>query len=300
MTPETLKQLLMDYGLSPNKTFGQHFLMDEIVLQDMLDVAEVSSDDVVVEVGPGIGNLTKFLIDKAGSVISIEKDPQFINVLNSLKKKNKNFKYVLADILETDMDEVLADEKSLKAVSKTSTSKDATPKASSPEYKVVANIPYYVTGKIVQYFLKQNNKPKSLTLLMQKEVAENLTAKEGSLNLLAISVQLYADVKLVEIVPARKFYPAPKVNSAVVHIDLLKKPKFKIDSDGEKRLFKILRACFTGKRKQIHNTLTNNFGIKKEVVQEILQKLKLDPQLRPQQLSIAQWIALASEIEKLK
>lgn len=279
MTPDTLKQLLIDYGLSPNKTFGQHFLMDEIVLQDMLDVAEVSSEDVVVEVGPGIGNLTKFLIDKAGSVISIEKDPQFVNVLNSLKKKNKNFKYVLADILETDMDQVLAGTK---------------------DYKVVANIPYYVTGKIVQYFLKQNNKPKSLTLLMQKEVAENLTAKEGGLNLLAISVQLYADVKLVEIVPARKFYPAPKVNSAVVHIELLKKPKFKIDSDSEKRLFKILRACFTGKRKQIHNTLTNNFGIKKEVVQEVLQKLKLDPQLRPQQFSIAQWIALASEIEKLK
>lgn len=283
MTPETLKQLLIDYGLSPNKTYGQHFLMDEIVLQDMLDVARVSDKDVVVEVGPGIGNLTKFLIDKAGTVVSIEKDPQFVNVLNSLKNKNKNFKYQLADILEVDMDEVLKDTV-----------------GATQEYKVVANIPYYVTGKIVQYFLKQKFKPQSLTLLMQKEVAQNLTAKEGSLNLLAISVQLYADVKLVEVVPANKFYPAPKVSSAVVHIELFKKSKYKLDTESEQELFKILRACFTGKRKQIHNTLTNNLGIPKETVQKILTKLKLDPQLRPQQLSIKQWITLSDEIKTLR
>ncbi len=279
MTPETLKQQLIDYGLSPNKTFGQHFLMDEIVLQDMLDVAKVSSKDMVVEVGPGIANLTKFLIDKAGTVLSVEKDPQFTNVLNSLKKKHKNFSYVLGDILETDMDTMLG---------------DRTKKAN---YKVVANIPYYVTGKIVQYFLQQEHKPTSMTLLMQKEVAQNLTTKQGSLNLLAISVQLYADVELVEIVPARKFYPAPKVDSAVVHIELFKKSKYNLDAQTEKKLFKILRACFTGKRKQIHNTLANNFGIPKDKVQTILKKLKLDHQLRPQQLSIDQWIKLTNEIK---
>ncbi len=282
MTPETLKQLLIDYGLSPNKTFGQHFLLDEIVLQDMLDVAKVGDKDVVVEVGPGIGNLTKFLLEKAGSVFSVEKDPQFTNVLNSLKKKHKNFKYVLADILETDIDSVLTGD------------------AVKNDYKVVANIPYYVTGKIVQYFLKREHKPTSLTLLMQKEVANNLTAKEGSLNLLAISVQLYADAKLVEVVPARKFFPAPKVDSAVVHIELHKKSKYKMDSTTEQKLFKVLRACFTGKRKQIHNTLTNNFGMPKDVVLKILSKLKLDPQLRPQQLTIKQWIDLVTELNSVK
>ncbi len=275
MTPETLKQLLIDHGLSPNKTYGQHFLMDEIVLQDMVDVAGITSKDSVLEVGPGIGNLTKFLIDKSDSVLSVEKDPQFVSILNSLKKKNKNFQYILGDILEMG--------KELSGLE---------------NYKVIANIPYYVTGKIVQYFLKAKNKPSSLTLLMQKEVAQNIVAKEGSLGLLAISVQLYANAKLIETVPARKFYPAPKVDSSVIHIELFKKPKYKINN--EQKLFKILRACFTGKRKQIHNTLTNNLGLKKDEVQIILENLKLDPQLRPQQLSIQQWLDLTDEILSLK
>ncbi|QQS22682.1 ribosomal RNA small subunit methyltransferase A [bacterium] len=278
MTPETLKQLLMDYGLSPNKTYGQHFLMDEIVLQDMLDSADVSNADVIVEVGPGIGNLTKFLIDRAGQVLAIEKDPQFVNVLNSLRNKNKNFSYVLGDVLEENIDEALAQA----GVGKQSS------------YKVVANIPYYVTGKIVQYFLKQQRKPVSMTLLMQKEVAQNITAKEGNLNLLAISVQLYATAELAEIVRAEKFYPAPKVDSAVITIKLHEQPKY--DVADEQKLFKLLRACFTGKRKQIHNTLVSNLGLGKEQVAAVLKKVNLDPKLRPQQLSIEQWIKLSEQI----
>lgn len=278
MTPDTLKQLLMDYGLSPNKTYGQHFLMDEFVLQDMLDSAKVNKDDVVIEVGPGIGNLTKFLIDRAGQVVAIEKDPQFTNVLNSLRNKNKNFDYVLDDVLSTEVDTVLSGA----GVGKKSS------------YKVVANIPYYVTGKIVQYFLKQPRKPISMTLLMQKEVAQNITARAGDLNLLAISVQLYADCELTEIVRAEKFYPAPKVDSAVLHIKLHPKPKYQVPD--EKKLFKVLRACFTGKRKQIHNTLVSNLGLSKQQVEVLLQKLNLDPKLRPQQLSIQQWIDLVALI----
>lgn len=278
MTPETLKQILIDYGLSPNKTYGQHFLMDEIVLQDMLDSAEVGSNDVVVEVGPGIGNLTKLLIDRAGQVLAIEKDPQFTNVLNSLRNKSNNFNYILDDVLSVDIDAVLAQA----GVDKNSS------------YKVVANIPYYVTGKIVQYFLKQPRRPASMTLLMQKEVAQNITAKEGELNLLAISVQLYADCQLVQVVRAEKFYPAPKVDSAVLHIKLHSKPKYNVAD--EQKLFKVLRACFTGKRKQIHNTLVSNLGLGKDQVEAILQNLNLDPKLRPQQLTIEQWIKLSEQV----
>jgi 16S rRNA (adenine1518-N6/adenine1519-N6)-dimethyltransferase len=273
MTPETLKQLLIDYGLKPNKTFGQNFLMDEIVLQDMVDVAEVDKKDVIVEVGPGITNLTKFLLDKAGQVISIEKDDQFIPILNSLKKKYKNFSYVHSDVLQVDL------EKLTEGFSK---------------YKVVANIPYYVTGKIIQKFLSVKNKPLSMTLLMQKEVAENLTSKPGNLNLLAISVQLHGEARLVEIVPAQKFYPAPKVNSAVVHIELFKKPKYEIED--EKFFFKVIKACFLGKRKQIHNTLTNNLKLEKKLVEQILKDSNLSPDMRPQQLSIPQWITLIEKI----
>lgn len=273
MTEETLKQLLADYGLSPNKTYGQNFLLDEIVLQDMVSSAKVSKNDVVLEVGPGIGNLTKFLLESSKQVIAIEKDPQFVPVLNSLKKKYKNFQYILADALEVDLQKELP----------------------AGDYKVVANIPYYATGKLVQKFIQANRKPVSMTLLMQKEVAQNIVAKPGSLNLLAISVQLYANPELVEIVRAEKFYPAPKVDSAVIHIVLPKRQKYKVED--EKKLFKLLKACFSGKRKQIHNTLTKNLGVPKSEVENVLKEISLDATARPQQLTIDNWLALCNRIK---
>jgi 16S rRNA (adenine1518-N6/adenine1519-N6)-dimethyltransferase len=272
MTIETLKSILAHYQLSPNKTYGQNFLMDETILEDMIDRAGVNKKDCVLEVGPGIGNLTERLLGRAGDVVSIEKDPQFLNVLKSLKKQHANFEYQLGDILTIDFSK-LVDKK----------------------YKVVANIPYYITGKIVQLFLKSDQKPTSLTLLMQKEVAQNIVAKPGRLNLLAISTQLYADAELVTIVPSYKFYPAPKVDSAVVHIELHRKPKYKIDD--EKKLFRILKACFAGKRKQLHNTLTNNLKLDKSEVDNLLHQLKIDKAARPQQLTIEQWLELTNKLQ---
>lgn len=278
MTIETLKTLLQRYKLNPNKTYGQNFLMDETILEDMIDEAKVKKGDRVLEVGPGIGNLTERLLEHGAKVLSIEKDPQFLPVLKSLdKEKNtkteQNFSYEVTDALTYNFSERLAGE----------------------NYKVVANIPYYITGKIVQLFMHAPHKPQSLTLLMQKEVAYNICAKPGSLNLLAISVQLYADPRVVTVVPSHKFYPAPKVDSAVVHIDLHTKPKYKIKDEG--KLFRILRACFSGKRKQLHNTLTNNLQLPKEFVVETLQKLKIDPAIRPQQLTVEQWLKLTDEIQ---
>ncbi|HMR54981.1 MAG TPA: 16S rRNA (adenine(1518)-N(6)/adenine(1519)-N(6))-dimethyltransferase RsmA [Candidatus Doudnabacteria bacterium] len=272
MTIDTLKSLLKHYGLNPNKTYGQHFLMDETILEDMVDVAEVKAGDMVVEIGPGIGNLTERLLQRDANVLSIEKDEQFIKVLRTLSKQYKNFDYELIDALKFNFG-----------------ARDL------GEYKVVANIPYYITGKIVQLFLKQAHKPKSMTLLMQKEVANNIVAKVGQLNLLAISVQLYGDAKIVTKVPAFKFHPAPKVDSAVIHIELFNKPKYKLKD--EQKFFRVLRACFAGKRKQIHNTLTNNLGLEKSVAMKSLENINVDPTVRPQQLTIEQWIKLVDSIE---
>lgn len=272
MTIETLKNILQRNGLSPNKTYGQHFLMDETVLEDMIDEARVTDKDVVVEVGPGIGNLTERLLQRDCQLLSLEKDPQFLRVLKSLKKQYDNFEYELVDVLKYNFTE-----------------------SGLKNYKVVANIPYYITGKIVQLFLNQTNKPKSLTLLMQKEVAQNIVAKPGQLNLPAIAVQLYGDAKLVSIVPAFKFYPKPKVDSAVLHIELHQKPKYKLDD--EKKFFRILRACFAGKRKQIHNTLCNNLKLEKAFVSKLLDEVGIEPAARPQQLSIEQWIKLVEKIQ---
>ena len=144
-------------------------------------------------------------------------------------------------------------------------------------------------------FMHAAHKPDSLTLLMQKEIAYNISAKPGSMNLIAISVQLYADARVVSVVPAHKFYPAPRVDSAVIHITLHKKPKYKVKD--EAKLFRILRACFSGKRKQLHNTLTNNLQLDKTLVADILSKLKIDPTIRPQALTIDQWIELCDELK---
>jgi 16S rRNA (adenine1518-N6/adenine1519-N6)-dimethyltransferase len=283
MTPEQLKDLLRRNRINPNKTFGQNFLMDDFVLQDMVDAAGVTGEDVVLEVGPGIATLTKYLLERAKAVFAVEKDAKFLPILRRMKKDEKNFDYAISDILAFDFAEALS-----KTVFANPRQKQ------SLSYKVVANIPYYITGKIIQLFLKADHKPKSLTLLVQKEVAQNIVAKPGQLNLLGISVQLYGTAKLVQKVPAKSFFPAPKVDSAIIHIELDRKPRYQLGD--EKKFFRILRACFAGKRKQIHNTLVNNLGLDKNQVTAILQKIKIDPQVRPQQLTIGQWLALTKEI----
>jgi 16S rRNA (adenine1518-N6/adenine1519-N6)-dimethyltransferase len=211
-------------------------------------------------------------LEKGEFVLSVEKDQSFLKILQALKKQFKNFRYEIADVLEFDFQKVLKDY----------------------EYHVVANIPYYITGKIIQLFLQAGHKPKTLTLLVQKEVAENVIAKPGQLNLLAISVQLYGEAKILMKVPARDFHPSPKVDSAVLQIKILEKPKYEVGD--QKMFFKILKACFTGKRKQIHNTLHNNLHLEKSFIENILCELKISTTARPQELTIEQWLGLVKKI----
>ncbi len=273
MHPDQIKNILKHYGLKPNFTYGQNFLLDEIILEDIVDAAEVGPEDNVLEIGPGLGALTERLCKRAGFVLSVEKDDSFFPILKNIKKDNKeNFRFEIGDFLEVDFQSML-------------------PKG---DYKVVANIPYYITGKILQVLLAAKRKPTTITLLTQKEVAQNIIAKPGQLSILAISVQLYGEPKLLIKVPAKSFYPAPKVDSAVLQIKLFDKPKYEIE---EKKFFRIVKACFSGKRKQLHNTLTNNLNIPKERAMEILQELKIAPVARPQELTIENWIALSKKID---
>jgi 16S rRNA (adenine1518-N6/adenine1519-N6)-dimethyltransferase len=289
MDIEQLKKLLRSYNLKPNFTYGQNFLIDDFVLQDIVDAAEVSSQDAVLEIGPGIGNLTRLLCERAGFVLSVEKDPKFFPVLKSVKKDYpKNFRFEIADALEFDYVKGLRDQGRGKI------GQDHPSPLTPLPYKVVANIPYFITGKILKMLMTSKNKPTSITILTQKEVAQNIVAGPGRLSILAISVQLFGQPKIIQTVPAKSFYPAPKVDSAVVKIDLFKKSKYILRD--EKEFFKIVKACFAGKRKQIHNTLVNNLGLEKEKVLEILLELKIKPEARPQELTIQEWILLAESI----
>lgn len=285
MNTQDLKDLLKRHRLSPNFTFGQNFLIDDTVTEDILDAAKLSLNDAVLEIGPGVGNLTKNLCEKAGFVLSVEKDPKFFSILKSIKKENKNFWFEIADILEFNY---------LAQFEKLNIKYNLNFRPFALSYKVVANIPYYITGKILRMFFSAKIKPQSIIILTQKEVAQNIVAKKGKLSVLAISVQIFGDPKIISLVPAKSFYPAPKVDSAILKIDLFKKPKYKIED--EKKFFKIVKACFAGKRKQIHNTLTNNLQLNKERVASILSDLKINFAARPQELSIEDWTTLASKI----
>ncbi len=271
-----LKELLKRYNLKPNFTYGQNFLIDESVLDEIVNASGVSQDDQVLEIGPGIGNLTEKLLRKAEFVLSVEKDKKFLPILRKLKKKNKNFEFQIEDILKFNFQKFFSGR-------------------SKKSYKVVANIPYFITGKILQTFLTAKHKPKSITVLTQKEVAKNIVAKAGALSIPAIAVQIFGSPKIVKMIKAGSFYPAPKVDSSILHIEVFQRPKYKIKN--EEKFFRVVKACFLGKRKQIHNTLANNLKIEKNFVNKVLKDLKISPRVRPQELSIHQWIEL---VEKIK
>jgi 16S rRNA (adenine1518-N6/adenine1519-N6)-dimethyltransferase len=198
----------------------------------------------------------------------VEKDLRLRELLSSLVAKSPNIDLHFSDILKFDFTRHM-----------------------KPGYKVVANIPYYVTGKLVQLLLRAPLRPRSITVLIQKEVAENMVARAGKTNLLALSVQLVGSPQIVRVVPARDFFPIPKVDSAVAHIDLFSEPL--LSGVDEKMFFRVAKACFVGKRKQLHNTLSANLGLPKAAVSELLGGMGLSPTVRPQELSVGQFVKLS-------
>jgi 16S rRNA (adenine1518-N6/adenine1519-N6)-dimethyltransferase len=300
MQNEDLKNLLKRYHLSPNYTYGQNFLIDDSVLDSMVECAEVSEQDVILEIGPGIGNLTRRLCERGSKVLAIEKDPKFLPLLTDLQQEFPHqLHVVIADALEFDNINEFQKRFEYNELHPNYPNGDGSEHSDSiskfgSSYKVVANIPYYITGKILEKFLTTAHKPRSITVLVQKEVAERVVAKAGELNVLAISVQIFGEPKIFQVVKRESFFPAPKVDSAILHIDLFKAPKYQIAN--QTQFFKILKACFVGKRKQLHNTLTGNLALEKKRVLQILEALNINPQIRPQALTIEQWVSLSEKL----
>lgn len=285
MVNTDIKQFLKEYGFQPNHLLGQNFLLNELTLEKIAEAADIKPGDEVMEIGSGIGNLTKLLAEKAGYVLAIEKDERYFPILKDAlgdklqshtktPKSSANVQLVFADVMHFNFQKLL-----------------------KPGYKVVANIPYYITGKIVEMLMLAENKPSRIVLLMQKEVAERIVAGAGDLSILALSVQLFAEVKMLGVVPKEDFYPSPKVDSAIIILDILPKPRYDLD---QKKFFRIIKAAFAGKRKQIHNTLKNNLKLNTEEVEKLLIAAKIDAKARPQELSLEQWFDLYRNLaEKL-
>jgi len=261
--------------VSPKKSLGQHFLINPRMLDKIVAAAEITKDDIILEVGPGTGNLTEKLATKARKVIAIEKDKRLIEELRN-KFRNSNIEIVAGDILKH-FD-----------ISKYQSVKEE-------GYKIVANIPYYITSRFLRKIFTEWPQPKLVVLTIQKEVAQRIMAKPPKMNLLALSVQFFAEPKIIGYISKENFRPRPKIDSALLRIKLRRAQQSKKFTE---RFFKIAKAGFSQKRKLLINNLSKKFDIMKKELLEIFVKIGVNQNIRAESLSLNQWIELTKYIEK--
>lgn len=260
------KILMQKYDVKPNKKLGQNFLIDE----ETLDVItqDITKDDVIIEIGPGLGTLTKKLLEKAKKVYAIELDLKMVEILKDRFKLYKNIEIINEDILKLDINQI------------------------APKAKIVANLPYYITTSIITKILKANIK--DITILIQKEVADRICAlpSEKEAGAITYFVYYYADSKIIKNVSSECFIPSPKVESSVVRITKLEKPRVKVKN--EELFFKLIKENFTKRRKNILNSLSN--VIEKEKLKSILEELNIDEKTRGENLTIEQFAKITNKI----
>jgi len=267
------KSQLSRLNVKAVKGLGQHFLTDRSVLETIVAAAEISPSDTVIEVGPGLGVLTAELVKRAGMTIAVEVDPKLTSALKSNYAATDNLSVVNADVLDLDpVDLIGAHTSGLEY---------------SQRYKVIANLPYYVAARILRHFLEASLKPALMVVMVQKEVGQHIVAGPGAMNLMGVSVQLYGKPMIVDYVPARSFYPQPKVDSAIVRIEVYPGPA--VDIKDIPGFFSVVKAGFSTKRKQLRNSLSIGLGIGVDEVVAILEKAGVEPQRRPQTLSLDEW-----------
>ncbi|MBT4277476.1 ribosomal RNA small subunit methyltransferase A [Candidatus Falkowbacteria bacterium] len=264
------KNLLKKYNFQPIHGRGQNFLIDEKVLEEIVDSANLKSSDVVLEVGPGMGVLTKELAKRVKKVIAVELDKNLVKVLKQELKDYKNIEIISDNILKID-----------------STSYQL-PISS---YKIVANLPYNITSKFIRTFLEIENQPIEMILMVQKEVAERITAKPGQMSILGVACQFYADCKIEFLVKKTSFLPIPKVDSATISLKV-KSQKSKVNDN--ELFFKVVKTGFSSKRKKLKSNLSKGLDIKKEKIQEIFDKLELKENTRAQELLVEEWVKLVN------
>jgi 16S rRNA (adenine1518-N6/adenine1519-N6)-dimethyltransferase len=281
---DSLSTLLRKYNLRPRKELGQNFLTDPTHLAKIVAIADLSPADTVIEIGPGPGSLTHLLAEKAGQVIAVELDPHMVNLLKNEYSHLKNLKIVEADILQTDLASLIRSTED----SAQFTIHNSQPPTPNPQpYKVVANLPYYITSGVIRHVLEASPRPERLVVTVQKEVAQRMVAKPGQMSVLAVSVQFYGQPVLAHSIPAGAFYPAPKVDSAVVRIDTFAQPPLAVAE--AKRFFQVVKAGFGQKRKQLKNSLAAGLHKPMPEVIEALSRAKIDPTRRAETLSLEEW-----------
>ena len=283
---KAIKALLNRYLVYPSKGLGQNFLIDNSVLKKIIKAAELTKKDVILEIGPGIGNLTRELAHKAKRIIAVEKDPKLARILKETLKEFKNIQIIQGDILKI---------------------QDTRYKIQDT-YKIVANLPFYIAAPVIRKFLQLNNQPRVLVLMVQKEVAQRICASPAKvfakqkfrramppkMNLLAVSVQFYAEPEIISYVSKKSFWPEPKVDSAILKITPSGK-KSTIVGILPEEFFRVVKAGFSQPRKMLINNLSAKLRVKKGLIREILQKNHINPAQRPETLTIKDWVQIAKE-----
>ncbi len=255
-----------------NKSLGQHWLTDRVILAAIADSAELTAADTVLEIGPGLGTLTSELLRRAERVVAVEFDSELARKLPG-QFPGTNLDVHHEDILQFDLSTL------------------------PPGYKVVANVPYYITSKIIEKLMTARNKPAIAVLLVQKEVAERIAARPGDMSILAISAQVYAETSLGEFVPRQYFAPPPKVDSQVIVLRTRRDPL--VAPAEERRFFRVVKAGFASKRKKLRSSIAAGLGIAKPAAVALLTDVAIDPDLRAEDLSLDDWQRLAEKTKEL-
>jgi 16S rRNA (adenine1518-N6/adenine1519-N6)-dimethyltransferase len=279
LPPLNVPELLRAYGLRPDKRLGQNFLIDPAALQTVVDAAGISPDDAILEIGPGLGGLTRYLAQAGRQVVVVELDERLLPPLQEVLRPFQNVRVVHGDILELDPAELMAP-----ALSEVDGERP-------PGYVVAANIPYYITSPLIRHLLEGTLPPQRLTLTLQAEVAERICAGPGQMSLLAIGVQVYGRPQVAARIPAGAFYPVPQVDSAVVRVEPYPQPLFPVPVLDE--VFRLAKAGFSQKRKMLRNALAGGLGIPTAQAQELLRSAAIDPTRRAETLSLEEWGRLA-------
>jgi 16S rRNA (adenine1518-N6/adenine1519-N6)-dimethyltransferase len=266
---KNIKSLLRKYQIRPSKKFGQNFLIDKGAIKKIINAADLKSGDVVLEIGPGIGVLTQELVKRVKRVVAVEKDQKMIEILEKTMGSFENVKIIHGDILKIENWKLEI----------------------GNSFKAVGNLPFYLTAPVIRQLLENAGvEPRQITLVVQKEVAQRICARSPRMNLLAVSVQFYAEPKIIAYISQKSFWPSPEVDAAIIKISNLKSQISKINRD---LFFRIVKAGFSQPRKQLINNLSKSLKIDKKKVKEWLKDNGIQPTQRAETLSLNDWVKLA-------
>jgi 16S rRNA (adenine1518-N6/adenine1519-N6)-dimethyltransferase len=267
------RQLLRQFGFKPKKRLGQHFLVDEAVLERILYAAELTPGDIVIEVGPGMGILTEALAKQGAKVIAVELDSKLVALLKKRLAAFPDVKIVHADILKVTPRQLLQDNLPASELVR--------------GYKVIANLPYYITSPVLAHFLEAQPRPSEMVVMVQKEVGELIAATPGKMRLLSVKAQFYSKPVIISYVPAASFYPPPKVDSVILRLDIYSQPPIEVSDVAS--FFDIVMHGFSAPRKQIRNSLAHSLGMPPSQVASLLEKAGIEAKRRAETLSLEEW-----------